>query len=223
MGVVFHGSALASSSNCTFLLCRCKTAVIRGGTASPSGCTFAFSSRSNWTRCELPSSTASSKREVGCCFGGRMLGLANDCNSKYVRLTPGRGNCRSLEAWNLYVSLSLSRKIARHLLLLWLLLGHVTYFRCLSIHPRSTTLLTRRSWHWRQSVTTVTTTISGTTTSFTSFSHTRTRTTLHTLAHTTRIHSYLRAASRQLRYHAEGHRPSKPLLGSASRTSSLTH
>ena len=98
MGVVLHGSALASSSNCTFSRCQCKTAVTKGGTASPSGCTIALSSRSNWTRCELPSSTASSNIVVGCCFGGMMLGLANDCKSRYVRLTPGRGKCRSLEA-----------------------------------------------------------------------------------------------------------------------------
>ena len=75
------------------------------------------------------------------------------------------------------------------LLLPWLLLGHCVLkprrnisFRCLSIHPRPlrpycalSTLLTRCSRHrWQSSATT-------TTISLTSFSHTRTRTTLHAL------------------------------------------
>ena len=60
------------------------------------------------------------------------------------------------------------------------------------VHPSQilviTTLLTRRSRHRWQSVSTVTTTIS-----FTSFSHTRTRTTLYTLAPW--IHSYYASTS----------------------------
>ena len=92
IGTACHGSARASSSNWTFPRCRCRTAIIKGGTTLTSGFTVAPASRSNWTRCELPSSTASANIVVGCCFGGRMLGSARACKSRYVRLTPGRGN-----------------------------------------------------------------------------------------------------------------------------------
>ena len=112
IGTACHGSARASSSNWTFPLCRCRTAIIKGGTTLTSGFTVAPASRINWTRCELPSSTASSNIVVGCCFGGRMLGSARACKSRCVRLTPGRGNRKSLEAWYAYASVSLSRKIA---------------------------------------------------------------------------------------------------------------
>ena len=44
---------------------------------------------------------------------------------------------------------------------------------------------------------------------------------MHTLAHTIWIHSYLRAASRQLRYHAEGNLNLRNLLGSACRKSAV--
>ena len=98
IGTACHGSARASSSNWTFPLCRCRTAIIKGGTTLTSGFTVAPASRSNWTRCELPSSTANSNIVVGCCFGGRMLGSARACKSRCVRLTPGRGNRKSLEA-----------------------------------------------------------------------------------------------------------------------------
>ena len=112
IGTACHGSARASSNNWTFPLCRCRTAIIKGGTTLISGFTVAPALRSSWTRCVLPSSTASSNIVVGCCFGGRMLESARACKSRCVRLTPGPGNRKSLEAWYAYASVSLSRKIA---------------------------------------------------------------------------------------------------------------
>ena len=126
------------------------------------------------------------------------------------------------------------------LLLLWLLLlehgvlktRRNISFRCLSIHPRSlrSTLLTRCSRHRWQSITTVTTTISRPrwqsvstvtiTISLTSFSH-------DNLAHLGSLDPFLRLYELQAGSSAtmrKVHLPSKPLdlLGSASRTSSLT-
>ena len=70
----------------------------------------------------------------------------------------------------------------------------------------------------RQSVTTVTTTISGTT-SFTSLNHTRTRTTLHTHY----LNPFLLTRSKQAAPLPCGRYTTFETLGSASRTSSLTH
>ena len=58
-----------------------------------------------------------------------MLGSARACKSRCVKLTPGRGKRRSLEAWYAYASVSLSRNIASASKALVCPLSGVSYVR----------------------------------------------------------------------------------------------